>query len=99
MARITSRDVQAKVTTNAPSLVKQAIKARGYTQAMLAEQIGYNGQNSIAMALNGRNMQINVLAMMLDALGFDLIIKDRNSSNKDNVWKIELINKDGGDQE
>ena len=34
---------------------------------------------------------INVLTMMLDALGFDLIIKDRNSSNKDNTWKIEVL--------
>ena len=90
MARPVGANNQAKVTTNAGEVVKQAIKARGYTYAMLADKLNYNSPNSIGMAISGRNMQINVLAMMLDALGFDIIIKDRNSSNKDNTWKVEL---------
>ena len=85
------KHIQAKVSTNAGDLVKQAMKARSITQIMLANRLGYKGQNSISMTLNGHNMQVNVLAMMLDELGFDLIIKDRNSNNKENQWKVELI--------
>ena len=90
MARTVGSNIQAKKTTNASELVKKAMKVRGYTQAMMAKELGYSRANAIGNALGGRNMQINVLAMMLDELGFDIIIRDRNNSNRENQWKVEL---------
>lgn len=94
MARAVGDTVQQGKLTNAPELVKKAMKARGYTQVMLANELGYKGQSSISSALNGRNMQINVLVGILDALGFDIIIKDRNGNNRENCWKVESVVRD-----
>ena len=77
--------------TNAPQIIKDALKSRGYTQLMLAEKLGYHSQSAIAKALGGRNLQINSMVAILDTLGFDIIIKDRNSNNRENVWKIVPI--------
>jgi len=89
MARTPGHNIQASISTNTHDIVKQALKARNYTYAKFAEILGYNGPSSITSALSGRNMQINVLAMMLDELGFDIIVKDR-SNPEENTWKINI---------
>lgn len=89
MARQRGRIVRETIAMNTGDIVRTAMKKRGYTQLMLAQKLGYSGQNSIAMALGGRNMRVDILYAMLDELGFDLIVRDRNGSNRENVWRIE----------
>lgn len=71
-------------------IVKEAMKVRGYTQAMLAEKLNYKAQGCVADRLSSRgaSMKIDTLLKMLDVLGYDLIIKDRNMNGE--TWKVEL---------
>lgn len=89
MARQRGQIVRETIAMNTGDILRSAMKQRGYTQLMLAHRMGYSGQNSIAMALSGRNMRVDILYAMLDELGFDLIVRDRNGSNKDGVWRVE----------
>ena len=96
MARAAGDIVQPVGRTNAPDLVKKAMKERGYTQMKLAKELGYAGSNSIAMQLSGRNMRIDIFVNMLDTLGFDVVVKDRN--NRKNVWTVEHIAPDASEE-
>lgn len=98
MARTAGAVVQPSGSTNAPELIKRAMKTRGYTQQMMADELGYARANGVGMAISGRNMRIDILVRMLDVLGFDVIVKDRNGSNRENAWKLEFT-PDGGDAE
>ena len=98
MARRSGQVVRKSVEMNTGEIVRKAMKQRGYTQLMLAQRMGYSGQNSIAMALSGRNMRVDILFAMLDELGFDLIVRDRNGANRDSVWRIERADESGEEQ-
>ncbi len=98
MARGIGDVVQPSGRTNAPELVKKAMKARGYTQAMLAKKLGYSGSNAIAMALSGRNMRVDIFLTMLNALDFEVVIKDKNTTNRENVWNLEHTLTDAGEE-
>lgn len=91
MGRPKGRSVVDTGKTNAPTIIRNAMKARGYTQVMLAERLGYASQSGISGVIGGNNIQVNVLLSILDELGFDIIVRDRNGSNRENTWRIERI--------
>lgn len=85
---------------NEKDTVRAAMAARGVNQTMLAEMAGLKRQSNVSEMLRGRSMRVDNLVLLLDALGFDLIVKDRNSSNRENTWKITRPKvSDGGDSE
>lgn len=75
---------------NEKEILRQAMKVRGMTQAMLADAAGYRSQTNISEILRGQTLKTQTLVRLLDAMGFDLVVKDRNGSNRENVWKVEL---------
>jgi transcriptional regulator with XRE-family HTH domain len=74
---------------NEKQIVREAMKVRGLTQAMLADAAGMKNQSNVSEILRGQTLKTQTLVRLLDAMGFDLIIKDRNGSNRENVWKVE----------
>ena len=74
---------------NEKDIIKEALKSRNITQKMLAEQAGYKRQSSYTSLMSGKSMRVDNFVKLLDALGYDLIVKDRNGSNRENVWKVE----------
>lgn len=74
---------------NEKQIVREAMKVRGLTQAMLADAAGLKNQSNVSEILRGQTLKTQTLVKLLDAMGFDLIIKDRNGSNRENVWKVE----------
>jgi HTH-type transcriptional regulator/antitoxin HipB len=67
--------VSAVTTTQLGALVRAERKARGRTQAWVADRTGYRRQ-TIADLEAGRNVEINVLMRALAALGKALTIVD-----------------------
>ena len=74
---------------NEKEVIREAMKARGLNQAMLADAAGLKRQSNVSELLRGNSIRVDNMIKLLDAMGFDLIVKDRNSSNKGNVWKVE----------
>ena len=81
--------------TNVAEVIRKAMKVRGYTNEMLAKELGYASASGTAMVLSGRRIRVDTAIAALDALGFDIIVKDRKASNKENVWTLELKAGDG----
>lgn len=73
---------------NEKEILSNAMKARGYTQTMLAEAAGLKRQSNVSEMLRGRSLRVDNFVKLLNAMGFDLVVKDRNSGNKENVWKV-----------
>ena len=70
-------------------VIRRAMATRNINQTMLAKMAGLKRQSNVSEMLRGRSMRVDNFVMLLDALGFDLIIKDRNGSNRENCWKVE----------
>ena len=69
----------------------EAMKTRGFTQQMLADAIGVRRQSNISELLRSKSMRTGNFVKLLDALGFDVIVKDRNSNESEKVWKVDKL--------
>lgn len=74
--------------TNTKTIIKSAMANRGYTQNAVAKMAGWKNQSSLATAINRDNPSVETLFRVLDAMGYDVIVQDRNSSTK---WKMERV--------
>lgn len=63
---------------NCRNALEKIMKEHGITQVELADMVGYRGQTSISGALQ-RDMKISTLYMLVDAMGYDLVLIDRES--------------------
>lgn len=75
---------------NEKEIIRKAMEIRGINQTMLASMAGLKRQSNVSEMLRGKSLRVDNLVLLLNAMGFDVIVKDRNGSNRENVWKIEL---------
>lgn len=75
-------------------IIVRAMRIRGYTQQMLADAIGAKSQTNVSALLHSKSMKVETFKKLLDALGFDLVVKDRNLRKDDNIWKVETNKED-----
>lgn len=88
--------------TNVGEAVKDAMAMRGFTQEMLGRQLYSLGdddedenvkryaQSSVAERLRKADMKVGTLVEILNIIGCDLVIVDRNRGSG-NKWKIKGI--------
>lgn len=73
---------------NEKEIIRAAMAVRGYNQTMLAEQAGLKRQTNVSEMLRSRSVRVDNFVKLMNAMGFDVIVKDRNGSNKENTWKV-----------
>lgn len=71
-------------------IVIAAMNARGYNQTMLAEAAGLKRQTNVSEMLRSNSMRVDNFVKLLSAMGYEVIVKDRNSTNKDK-WLVDNI--------
>ncbi len=71
-------------------IIRKAMSVRGFNQTMLADKANLKRQSNVSEMLRSKNLRVDNLVRLLDAMGFDVVVKDRNGSNRENVWKITL---------
>ena len=68
---------------NDKQIVKDAIAHAGITQAALSARLGYANKTSLATMLSRpSDLRSNVLLKILDALGFEVVVRPKNRSDK-----------------
>lgn len=68
---------------NDKQIVKAALTRTGTTQAALSGKIGYANKTSLATMLSRpSNLRMDVLFKILDALGFEIVIRPKNKDDK-----------------
>ena len=75
---------------NEKEIVKEVMAMRGWSQSTLAKEAGFKSQSNITGLLNNNKngIRIDNLAKMLNAMGCEIVIRDKMGSGKE--WKVEL---------
>lgn len=64
-------------------LIRRGMKAKGVTQEELAKMYGYTVQSTIGTILKpGTSMRVDVMVRMLDLLGYEVKIFDKETGEK-----------------
>lgn len=74
--------------TSIKAVIKSAMAARNFTQAAVAKKAGWKNQSSLATAINRQNPSLETVFRVLEAMEYDIIVKDRNSGTS---WKVERV--------
>jgi nitrogen regulatory protein PII len=90
------RNLEGADIMNEKEIIKDAMKERGYNQKMLAEVAGLKRQTNVSEMLRGQSMQVKNFVKLLNAMQYDVVIKDRNSANK-KTWVIDYNDLPEGD--
>lgn len=75
--------------SNIKTIIKTAMANRNYTQAALAKDAGWKNQSSLSTAINRDNPSLETILRIMDAMGYDVVIKDRK--NQTTWWPIERV--------
>ena len=73
---------------NIKDAIKVAIAARGYNQEAVAKKAGWKNQSSLSTAINRPNPSMETVFRILDALEYEIVIKDKNSSSS---WTVDEL--------
>lgn len=92
----------------AKELVRALTDKRGIKQVDLAERAGFAGQTNISAFYQSKNMRVDTLIRLLEALGCELVVRtvdditvvDANDPTRTvsvrKAWKVKVAKKDGG---
>lgn len=70
-------------------IVKEIMSLRRWSQAKLADEIGKSQTNVTGYLNRGKNeMRLDVFAEMVEAMGFEVIVRDKMGTNKQFVVKM-----------
>ena len=75
--------------TNIRTLLKTVMTSRSFTQEAVAKKAGWNNQSSLGTAIARENPSLETIMRVLDALEYDLVIRDRNSKTEFKVEKVD----------
>lgn len=68
---------------NEKEVIRRVMKAKGVTQEELRKMCGYTSQGVISNLLNrSKSMRVDILVRMLDLMGYDVMVFDRESGEK-----------------
>ena len=71
------------------SIVQEAMKTRNYTYATLADIAQLKRASNVSEMLRSSNMRIDNFVRLLNAMGYEVTVKDRTVGSKD-YWKVTL---------
>ena len=74
---------------NEKDIITVAMKSCGWNQQVLAEKCGYKSQSAISNKVNGKSLRVDTFAKILDAMGYEIVVKSKSSNSNKNQWKID----------
>jgi DNA-binding Xre family transcriptional regulator len=75
---------------NEKEIIREIMSIRKWSQKELAKEAGFKSQSNVTGLLNNNKngIRIDNLVKMLNALGCEVIVRDKMGSGKE--WKVEL---------
>lgn len=78
---------------DAKSVVVAIMKSKDINQVTLAKMVGFKNQSNVSETLK-RDMKISVFTRIIDALGYEVVIRRKNTGRKgDGVYVLEAEQK------
>ena len=73
---------------NEKNVVREVMKLRGWSQQKLADELGFKRQTNVSGLLNNSNsMRVDNLFKLLDAMGCEIVVRDKMGSKKE--WVVD----------
>lgn len=75
---------------NEKEIVREVMELRKWSQKQLAKEAGFNSQSNITGLLNNNKngIRIDNLVRMLNAMGCEVVVRDKMGSGKE--WEVEI---------
>ena len=74
---------------NEKDIIREIMKLKGYNQTLVAEKAGLKRQSNMAEMLRSRNLRVDNLVRLLEAMDCELVIRSKTSvMNPDNPEKM-----------
>jgi len=73
---------------NERQIVKEVMSECGWTQAVLAEQLGYSSQSAVANRMAGKSMRVDTFVRFLDTMGFEVIVRSKSPNLNKSQWIV-----------
>lgn len=71
-------------------ILRAAMKKRDYNQVILASEMGYGSQSSIAERLRCKqSMRCDIFVKFMDFLGFDVVIRSRRADKTEWILSFD----------
>lgn len=58
-------------------IVRKLMKMKGYNQTLIAEKLGFKYQSNVSEMLRSRNMRVDNLIRLLEAMDCELVIRSK----------------------
>lgn len=72
---------------NNKEIIYAAMKARGYTQALLAEKYGYKTTSGISEMLRTKNgMRVDNFVKLLEIMDFEVVVRSKTKTGEE--WTV-----------
>lgn len=69
-------------------ILVDAMKTRGFTQQMLADAAGLKRQTNVSEMLRSRSLRVDNFVKLLNAMGFEVIVREKSNPNSQNTWTV-----------
>lgn len=66
---------------NANEIIREAMKLKGYNQAILAKDAGLKRHSNVSELLRSRSMRLDNFLLLLNTMNYDVVVVDRNKSH------------------
>lgn len=76
---------------NHTEVIKAVMADTGATQSDLAKQIGAKSQSVISERINHKNISIKALLELLDAVGYEVVVRESYGEYKPGEYPIRLV--------
>ena len=81
---------------NEKDILKAIMKAKGFTQSLVAEKAGLKRQSNVSEMLRGQSIRVDNLVLLLEAMDCELVVRSKTAmpsqENPDRMvkpeWKI-----------
>lgn len=67
--------------------VREVMKAKGFTNALLAEKCGYNTPSGVSTKFERKTMYVDTLIKFLEAMDCELVIRSKTTDKSEWVLK------------
>ena len=80
---------------NEKEIVREVMKLKGYNQTLVAEKAGLKRQSNVAEMLRSRNLRVDNLVRLLEAMDCELVVRSKtsvvNPNNPERTHKPEWV--------
>ena len=81
---------------NEKEIIREVMKVKGFNQTLVAEKAGLKRQSNVAEMLRSRNLRVDNLVKLLDAMDCELVVRSKTTVPTPDgratkpEWKVEL---------